>query len=302
MTSISFIGLGIMGGPMAANLIKAGHDVIGYDLSTDAVDLLKADGGRAAESLADAVREVDIVITMVPDSPEVKAAALGEEGIYANGRPGSLHIDCSSISPDAAREVAAAGAERGFRVVDAPVSGGQFGAVEASLSIMVGGSEADVAQALPVLEAVGKTVVHVGPSGSGQTVKAANQLIVAGTIELVAEAIVLLEAYGVDTEAAVKVLAGGLAGNAILQRKAAGMLARDFTPGFRIDLHHKDMGIVTAAAREAGVVIPLGVLTAQLVGSLRAQGHGGLDHSALLLLVEQLSGRQDSQHSPTEEV
>jgi len=130
VTSIGFIGLGIMGGPMAANLIKAGHDVIGYDLSTEAVDQLKADGGRAAESLADAVREVDIVITMVPDSPEVKAAALGEEGIYANGRSGSLHIDCSSISPDAAREVAAAGAERGFRVVDAPVSGGQSGAVE----------------------------------------------------------------------------------------------------------------------------------------------------------------------------
>jgi len=172
VTSIGFIGLGIMGSPMAANLIKAGHDVIGYDHSTKAVDQLKADGGQAAESLADAVREVDIVITMVPDSPEVKAAALGEQGIYANGRSGSLHIDCSSISPDAAREVAAAGAERGFRVVDAPVSGGQSGAVEASLSIMVGGSEADVAQALPVLEAVGKTVVHVGPSGSGQTVKA----------------------------------------------------------------------------------------------------------------------------------
>jgi 2-hydroxy-3-oxopropionate reductase len=302
MTSIGFIGLGIMGGPMAANLVKAGHDVIGYDLSTTAVDQLKADGGRPAESLADAVREVDIIITMVPDSPEVKAAALGEDGIYANGRPGSLHIDCSTISPDAAREVAAAGAKRQFRVVDAPVSGGQFGAVEATLSIMVGGSEADVALALPILDAVGKTVVHVGPSGAGQTVKAANQLIVAGTIELVAEAIVLLEAYGVDTEAAVKVLAGGLAGNAILQRKAAGMLARDFTPGFRIDLHHKDMGIVTAAARDAGVVIPLGALTAQLVASQRAQGHGGLDHSSLLMLVEQLSGRREVQHTPTEEV
>jgi 2-hydroxy-3-oxopropionate reductase len=302
MTSIGFIGLGIMGGPMAANLVKAGHDVVGYDLSTAAVDRLKDDGGRPAESLADAVREVDIIITMVPDSPEVKAAALGENGVYANGRPGSLHIDCSTISPEAAREVAAAGAKRHFRVVDAPVSGGQFGAVEATLSIMVGGSEADVALALPILEAVGKTVVHVGPSGAGQTVKAANQLIVAGTIELVAEAIVLLEAYGVDTEAAVKVLAGGLAGNAILQRKAAGMLARDFTPGFRIDLHHKDMGIVTAAARDAGVVIPLGALTAQLVASQRAQGHGSLDHSSLLMLVEQLSGRGEVRHTPTEEV
>jgi len=302
MTSIGFIGLGIMGGPMAANLVRAGHDVVGYDLSTAAVDRLKDDGGRPAESLADAVREVDVIITMVPDSPEVKAAALGENGVYANGRPGSLHIDCSTISPEAAREVAAAGAERHFRVVDAPVSGGQFGAVEATLSIMVGGSETDVALAMPILEAVGKTVVHVGPIGAGQTVKAANQLIVAGTIELVAEAIVLLEAYGVDTEAAVKVLAGGLAGNAILQRKAAGMLARDFTPGFRIDLHHKDMGIVTAAARDAGVVIPLGALTAQLIASQRAQGHGGLDHSSLLMVVEQLSGRREVQHTQTEEV
>jgi 2-hydroxy-3-oxopropionate reductase len=136
-----------------------------------------------------------------------------------------------------------------------------------------------------------RNVVHVGPAGSGQTVKAANQLIVAGTIELVAEAIVFLRAHGVDTEAAVRVLAGGLAGNAILDRKAAGMLAGTFEPGFRIELHHKDLGIVTAAAREAGVAIPLGATVAQLMGAMKAQGHGGLDHSALLLLVEQLSGR-----------
>jgi 2-hydroxy-3-oxopropionate reductase len=171
------------------------------------------------------------------------------------------------------------------------VSGGEQGAIDATLSIMVGGDPTDFADARPVLEAVGKTVAHVGPVGSGQTVKAANQLIVAGTIELVAEAIVFLEAYGVDMEAAVKVLAGGLAGNAILDRKAAGMLRHDFTPGFRIDLHDKDMGIVTSAAREAGVVIPLGAVVAQLVASLKAQGDGGLDHSALLKLVEQLSGR-----------
>jgi 2-hydroxy-3-oxopropionate reductase len=186
--------------------------------------------------------------------------------------------------------VAGAGRERGIRVLDAPVSGGEQGAIDATLSIMVGGDANDFADARPVLEAVGRTIVHVGPAGSGQTVKAANQLIVAGTIELVAEAIVFLEAYGVDMEAAVKVLAGGLAGNAILDRKAAGMLRRDFTPGFRIELHHKDMGIVTSAAREAGVVIPLGAVVAQLITSLTAQGDGGLDHSALLKLVEQLSG------------
>jgi 2-hydroxy-3-oxopropionate reductase len=227
----------------------------------------------------------------VRDSADVEAIALGEEGILANARPGQLYIDMSSISPQTARQVAEAGKAYGVRVLDAPVSGGEAGAVEGELSIMVGGEAADFEAARPVFDVVGKTVVHVGPHGAGQTVKAANQLIVAGTIELVAEAIVFLEAYEVDTEAAVKVLAGGLAGNRILDRKAAGMLARRFEPGFRIDLHHKDMGIVTSAAREAGVVIPLGSAVAQLIAALKAQGHGGLDHSALLKLVEQLSGR-----------
>jgi 2-hydroxy-3-oxopropionate reductase len=235
-----------------------------------------------------------VVITMVPDSPDVEAVALGEDGIYAHAKPGTLHVDMSSIRPDVARRVAEAGRERGMRVLDAPVSGGEQGAIDATLSIMVGGEAADFADARPVLEAVGKTVVHVGPAGSGQTVKAANQLIVAGTIELVAEAIVFLEAYGVDTEAAVKVLAGGLAGNAIFDRKGAAMLRRDFTPGFRVELHHKDMGIVTAAAREAGVVVPLGALVAQLMASAKAAGDGGLDHSALLRGVERLCGHAPS--------
>ena len=291
MATVGFIGLGIMGGPMAANLVKAGFDVIGYNRSPEPIQRLVSQGGRAAASLGEAVRDADVVVTMVPDSPDVEAVALGEDGIYAQAKPGTLHVDMSSIRPDVARKVAEAGRQRGIRVLDAPVSGGEQGAIDASLSIMVGGDPNDFADARPVLEAVGKTVVHVGPAGSGQTVKAANQLVVAGTIELVAEAIVFLEAYGVDTEAAVRVLAGGLAGNAIFDRKGAGMLARDFTPGFRIDLHHKDLGIVTSAAREAGVVIPLGAVVAQLVASLRAQGDGGLDHSALLKLVEQLSGR-----------
>ena len=291
MTTVGFVGLGIMGGPMAANLVKAGFDVIGYNRSPEPVQRLVEQGGRGAGSLAEAVRDVDVVVTMVPDSPDVEAVALGEDGIYAHAKRGTLHLDMSSIRPDVARKVGEAGRQRGLRVLDAPVSGGEQGAIDASLSIMVGGDPNDFADARPVLEAVGKTIVHVGPVGSGQTVKAANQLVVAGTIELVAEAIVFLEAYGVDTEAAVKVLAGGLAGNAILDRKAANMLRRDFTPGFRIELHHKDLGIVTSAAREAGVVIPLGAVVAQLVASLRARGDGGLDHSALLKLVEQLSGR-----------
>jgi 2-hydroxy-3-oxopropionate reductase len=228
---------------------------------------------------------------MLPDSPDVEAVALGEDGIVAHAAPGTLFVDMSSVRPDLARRLGEAGAARGLRVLDAPVSGGEQGAIEATLSIMVGGAAEDFEYARPVLNVLGKTVVHVGPAGSGQTVKAANQLIVAGTIELVAEAIVFLRAHGVDTEAAVRVLAGGLAGSAVLDRKTAGMLAGEFRPGFRIALHHKDLGIVTAAAREAGVVIPLGAVVAQLMGAMRARGHGSLDHSALLLLVEQLSGR-----------
>src|SRR5215216_2634579 len=268
MATIAFIGLGIMGGPMAGHLVRAGHTVIGVNRSPAPVQKLVEAGGRGAESVAEAVAEADVIITMVPDSPDVEGLALGDGGIYANARSGAIHLDMSSIRPDVSVRLAEAGRERGVRVLDAPVSGGEAGAKEATLSIMVGGDEADF--------------------------KAANQLIVAGTIELVAEAIVFLEAYGVDTEAAIAVLAGGLAGNEILDRKGASMLGRQFEPGFRIDLHHKDMGIVTDAARAKGVAIPLGALTAQLVGAVRAQGDGGLDHSALLKGVERLSGRANS--------
>ena len=294
MATIAFIGLGIMGGPMAGHLVKAGHTVIGVNRSPAPVQKLVEAGGRGAESVAEAVAEAEIIITMVPDSPDVEGLALGDDGIYANARSGAIHLDMSSIRPDVSVRLAEAGRERGVRVLDAPVSGGEAGAKEATLSIMVGGDEADFKEAKPIMEAVGSTIVYVGPVGSGQTVKAANQLIVAGTIELVAEAIVFLEAYGVDTEAAIAVLAGGLAGNRILDRKGASMLGRQFEPGFRIDLHHKDMGIVTDAARAKGVAIPLGALTAQLVGAVRAQGDGGLDHSALLKGVERLSGRANA--------
>jgi 2-hydroxy-3-oxopropionate reductase len=291
MTTIAFIGLGIMGKPMAINLVKAGFDVVGYDLNQPAIEALTNAGGSSAVSIAEAVKDADVVAIMVPDSPDVENVLTAPDGVFAAGRESALVIDFSSIRPDVSARLAADGAARGLRVLDAPVSGGEQGAIDGMLSIMVGGAAEDFAAAQPVFDVVGKTIVHVGPAGSGQTVKAANQLIVAGTIELVAEAIVFLEAYGVDTEAAVAVLAGGLAGNAILQRKAAGMLARDFTPGFRIALHDKDMGIVTAAARQAGVVIPLGAVVAQLIASLKAQGDGWLDHTALLKLVEQLSGR-----------
>jgi 2-hydroxy-3-oxopropionate reductase len=293
MTTVAVIGLGIMGGPMAANLLAAGYDVVGYNRSSDKVEKLVSRGGRGAADVAEAVRDADVVLTVLPDSPDVEAVVLGEGGVLDAAKAGTLLIDASTIRPDVSVRLAEAARARGLRAVDAPVSGGEAGAIEGTLSIMVGGTADDVAAARPVLEAVGSTVVHVGPAGSGQTVKAANQLIVAGTIQLVAEALVFLEAHGVDTQAAVEVLAGGLAGNRILDRKAAGMITRQFRPGFRVDLHHKDLGIVTSAAREAGVAIPVGALVAQLMGALRAEGHGSLDHSALLLLVEQLSGRSN---------
>ncbi|WP_405056890.1 2-hydroxy-3-oxopropionate reductase [Kribbella sp. NBC_01505] len=289
MTAIGFIGLGIMGSHMAANLLAAGHAVTGYDVVPAAVDRLAQAGGKPAADIASAVAGAEVVITMLPDSPQVNEVVLGPDGVLAAVESGVLLIDMSSIAPETSRAVATAGSARGVRVLDAPVSGGEQGAIKASLSIMVGGSPDDFETARPIFEALGRTIVHVGPHGSGQTVKAANQLMVAGIISLVAEAIVLLEASDVDSTRGLEVLAGGLAGNRILDLKATTMLAREFTPGFRIDLHHKDMGIALAAARTAGVALPLTGLVAQLVAATRAQGHGSLDHSALLKTIESLS-------------
>jgi 2-hydroxy-3-oxopropionate reductase len=291
MTTVAFIGLGIMGGPMAANLVKAGFEVVGYNRSPQKVEALVEAGGRGADTVAEAVRGADVIVTMVPDSPDVEAVTGDEDGVFANADKDALYIDMSTIRPDVAVRVAEAGRAAGLRVLDAPVSGGEAGAIEGNLSIMVGGDPADFEAAKPVLDAVGKTIVHVGPAGSGQTVKAANQLIVAVNIEALAEALVFLEAYGVDTKAALDVLGGGLAGSTVLARKGSNMLGRNFTPGFRLALHHKDLGIVTSAAREAGVVIPLGSAVAQLVAALVARGDGGLDHSGLLKLALELSGR-----------
>jgi len=289
--NIAFIGLGIMGSPMAVHLADAGHTVAGYNLTPDRTRPLVEAGGRAAESIADAVRGAQVVCVMVPDSPDVTDVLAGEGGVFENAEPGTLVIDFSSIRPDVTVELAKQAADQGFRLLDAPVSGGEAGAVNAALSIMVGGSADDFEAAMPLFDAVGRTVVHVGPHGCGQTVKAANQLIVAANIQALAEAVIFLEAYGVDTKAALEVLGGGLAGSKVLDQKKENMLSRSFEPGFRIALHHKDMGIVTSAAREAGVVVPLGSLVAQLMGSAMANGDGALDHSGLLRGVERLSGR-----------
>ncbi|MGW2917592.1 2-hydroxy-3-oxopropionate reductase [Streptomyces angustmyceticus] len=287
---VAWIGLGIMGSPMAENLIKAGYPVTGYTLETDKLERLAAAGGTAAASIAEAVADADVVITMVPASPQVEAIAYGPDGILAHARPGTLLIDMSSITPQTSIDLARAAADKGVRVLDAPVSGGEAGAVEAVLSIMVGGDQADFDTARPLFDALGKTIVRCGPHGAGQTVKAANQLIVAVNIQACAEAVVFLEKSGVDLDAALDVLNGGLAGSTVLTRKKDNFAQRDFRPGFRIDLHHKDMGIVTDAARTVGAALPVGSLVASLVASLRAQGDGGLDHSALLRGVERLSG------------
>jgi 2-hydroxy-3-oxopropionate reductase len=294
METVGVIGLGVMGGPMAANLSAGGFDVVGYNRSPAAVHALAARGGRAAGSIADVTQQSDVVITMLPDSPDVESVVLGDDGVLAHAREGLVFIDCSTIRPDVSRTIGELARSAGVRPLDAPVSGGERGAKEASLSIMVGGRAEDFQRAAPVLSAVGKTIVHVGPDGAGQTVKAANQLIVAGNIALVAEAIVLLEASGVDPGPALTVLQGGLAGSRVLDLKGPTMLARDFTPGFRTELHHKDLGIALAAARDAAVALPVTGLVSQLVASVCARGMGSLDHGALLTLVEALAGRDSA--------
>ncbi|MBF6064802.1 2-hydroxy-3-oxopropionate reductase [Nocardia terpenica] len=291
MSRIGFIGLGIMGSPMASHLVKAGHQVTGYTLNTEAYERLSADGGKTAASIAEAVADAEIVITMLPNHPQVEEVVLGEDGVFAHAPAGALLIDFSTIRPESSIAIAETGARAGYRVLDAPVSGGQAGAEQGVLSIMAGGDDADFAAATPIFEAVGKTFIHVGPHGAGQVVKAANQLVVGGTYALVAEAIVLMEALGVDAGKGLDVLAGGLAGSRILELKRTSMVAREFAPGFRIDLHHKDMGIVSDAARQAEVALPVSGIVASLIAAGRAQGYGSLDHSALLKVIENLNGR-----------
>ena len=288
---IGFIGLGVMGAPMAENLVKAGFDVAGHTRRPNGINRLVAAGGRRAKSIAEATRGADVVITMLPDSPDVAEVMLGPYGVVKHADPGTLIIDMSTIRPETARQVAIEATAAGLVALDAPVSGGEQGAIEATLSIMVGGPPGGFERAGPVFEALGTTIVHVGPAGAGQVVKAANQLVVAGTIELVAEAIVLLEASGIDPALGLEVLGGGLAGSTVLARKGTAMRERRFTPGFRVDLHHKDLGIVLDTARTAKVALPLGELVAQLMEAVRELGNGHLDHGVLLRGVEHLSGR-----------
>jgi 2-hydroxy-3-oxopropionate reductase len=289
MKSIGFIGLGIMGRPMARNLMAAGFSLTVHNRSRGAVDELAREGAQVADSPAALASRVDVVITMLPDTPDVEAVLLGPTGVLAHARPGSLVIDTSTISPDVARSLGDEAQARGLKFLDAPVSGGEAGAEAGSLSIMVGGAPDDVDDARLVLTALGSTIARVGPVGAGQTVKAANQVMVAGIIALVSEAIVLLRASGIDTTEAFRVLGGGLAGSAVLRTKAEAMARGDFAPGFRVDLHRKDLRIALESARRLGVVTPVSAVVDQLLLAVSAAGKGDLDHGALLTVIEGLS-------------
>jgi 2-hydroxy-3-oxopropionate reductase len=286
---VGFIGYGIMGAPMAANLARAGHGVRVYARKQAARDLARERGLKAVDSVAGAVHGADLIITMLTDGAAVLDVALGGEGVLAAIGDEGVYVDMSTISPRDWEAVSSAFGERGIDTVDAPVSGGEQGAVEGALSIMAGGDEAVIGRIRPVLGAMG-TVTRVGGSGAGQVVKAANQLVVAGNIQLVAEALVLLERGGVELGTALDVLGRGLAGSTVIQRKREAFLSRRFDPGFRMSLHAKDLGIVADTARAAGLALPLTAAVTQLVNAAVATGHDGDDHSALYATAREANG------------
>jgi len=290
--TVGFIGLGIMGKPMVRNLLKAGFSVVVHNRSRGAVDLLLAEGGAitAADSPKAVAAACDVVITMLPDSPDVRAVVFGPEGVLEAARPGFLLIDMSTIAPATSIEVAEAMRTRGASALDAPVSGGDKGAIAGTLSIMIGGDAADVERAMPMFEAMGKTIVHVGGPGAGQIVKACNQLVVAINYAAVSEALVLGAAAGVDPAKIVQVLSGGLAASRVMEMRGATMIDRQFAPGFRVNLHRKDLGIVLDTGREVGVPLPVSSLVSQLYAALAAQGGGDLDHSALITVIDRMAG------------
>jgi len=290
--TVGFIGLGIMGKPMAKNLIEAGHDLVVYNRTQEKAEELAGEGATVVGSPREVAEQSDVIITMLPDSPQVEVVLTGEDGVLEGIREGALIVDMSTISPVVTEELASKAKEKGASMLDAPVSGGDVGAIEGTLSIMVGGSEEDFERAGPLFEAMGKTVTHVGGSGAGQVVKAANQIVVALTIEAVSEALVLGSKAGVAPEKILDVLGGGLAGNKVMEVKREKMLTHSFDPGFRIELHHKDLGIALAAGREYGVTLPVTAIVDQMLQDLRMRGRGDRDHSALLTLIEDSSGHE----------
>jgi 2-hydroxy-3-oxopropionate reductase len=287
---VGFVGLGIMGKPMARNLMEAGYDLVLYNRTRSKAEELAAGGAAdVAASPQQVARECGVIFTMLPGPPEVEEIVAGEVGLLGGAAEGSLIVDTSTSSPVLARELAERARERGVGMLDAPVSGGDVGAIEGTLSIMVGGSEEDFERARPLFEVMGNTVTHVGPTGAGQVTKAANQVVVALTIEAVSEALVLGSKGGVAPEKILEVLSGGLAGNKVMEVKREKFLSHKFEPGFRSELHHKDLGIALAAGREYGVVLPVTAIVDQMLLAMKKKGWGGEDHSALLRIIEDLS-------------
>ncbi len=292
METIGFIGLGIMGAPMAGHLLEAGYDVVTTDHRSSPPADLVARGLKAVTGSDAVARAADIIITMVPDTPQVEEVLFGHNGVASGLSEGKLVIDMSSISPIATKEFARRINELGCDYLDAPVSGGEVGAQAASLTIMVGGSEATFARARPVFEKMGKNITLVGDNGVGQTTKVANQIVVALTIEAVAEALVFASKAGADPAKVRQALMGGLASSRILEVHGERMIKRSFDPGFRIELHQKDLNLALEGARSLGVALPNTSTTQQLFNACAANGGARDDHSGLVKALEIMAGHR----------
>jgi 2-hydroxy-3-oxopropionate reductase len=288
--TIGFIGLGIMGRPMAKNLLKAGYPLIVHSRSRGPVDELAGLGAKTATSPREVAAACDVLTTMLPNSPDVEQVALGKDGIIEGARSGLIYVDMSTISPIVSQKVGQALAQKGVRMLDAPVSGGEKGAIDGALSIMVGG-EKDVFDAvLPIFQAMGKTITLLGPLGFGGFTKLANQIIVAINLTALGEALTLARKAGLDRELTLKALAGGLAGSKCLEQKTPNYVSNTYNPGFKIDLHYKDLGLIMESARALGVPLPATAVVQELFSALRVRGRGGLDHSGVITLLEDLAG------------
>ncbi len=289
MKKIGFIGLGIMGKPMAKNLLKAGYSIVAYDLNKDAVeDVVKA-GALGASSSKEAAGKAEVIITMLPDSPDVKEVILGKDGVLEGIKPGSIVIDMSSINPLVSQEIEKELKKKGVEMLDAPVSGGETGAIQGTLAIMVGGKEKVFNESVEIFKAVGKNIVHVGTIGAGGFVKLVNQIIVAVNIAAVGEAFTLGTKAGLDPQVIHQAIRGGLAGSSVLETKAPMMFARNFKPGFKIRLHHKDLQNALSTAKDLGVPLPLSSFVQQIILSLMTEGRGEEDHSALATFFEKMA-------------
>ena len=295
--TIGFIGLGIMGRPMAHNLLRAGFPLVVDNRHQEVTDELIAAGATSATRPREIAASCDVLITMLPTSSHVEEVLLGPDGVSEGAHKGLIVIDMSTISPVITSTLATRLAEHGVIMLDAPVSGGDKGAIAGTLSIMVGGDEDAFQHCLPIFQALGKTIVRVGESGAGQVVKACNQIVVALTYEAVSEALVLGSKAGVDPAKILQVLGGGLAANRVMELRGATMLAHDFTPGGRVSLHHKDLGIALETGRRYGVPLPVTAIVDQMFAALEVKGLAGLDHSALLLHLEELAAHQVGQTS-----